>query len=212
MSSLGSGLFRLSLSFNPLRSFYLHVEYEKFLAMLVYIWANKKTTRTSRTSRTWKSFNTAWSHPIAATVRCGIGVGRQLQSVSYVIDKTSKSSATCEINWADCQFTCEMCGMCGMFSFYTIYIYLQQKNPDEIGDFCEGRADDFYFTTTLNCNLSGVNGQGNTVFHARKQRFIAKKTLFSQWWTDIGNKRDRASRFGQRGLSWLRVFYSFDTN
>jgi len=29
-----------------------------------------------------------------------------------------------------------MCGMCGMFSFFTIYIYLRQKNPDEIGDFC----------------------------------------------------------------------------
>jgi len=28
---------------------------------------------------------------------------------------------------------------------------------------------------------SGVTGQGNTVFHARKQRFLAKKTLFSQW-------------------------------
>ena len=26
--------------------------------------------------------------------------------------------------------------MCGMFSF-SQYIYLQQKNPDEIGDFCE---------------------------------------------------------------------------
>ena len=38
-----------------------------------------------------------------------------------------------------------------------------------------------YFTTTLNYNLSGVTGQGNTVFHARKQRFLAKKTLFSQW-------------------------------
>ena len=38
-----------------------------------------------------------------------------------------------------------------------------------------------YFTITLNYNLSGVTGQGNTVFHARKQRFLAKKTLFSQW-------------------------------
>ena len=34
-----------------------------------------------------------------------------------------------------------MCEMCGMFSFFTIYIYLRQKNPDEIGDFCEGRAE-----------------------------------------------------------------------
>ena len=97
----------------------------------------QKTTRTSRTSRTWKCFNTAWSHPIAATVRCGIGVGRQLQSVSYVRDKTSKVSVTCEINWADCQFTCEMCEMCGMFLFSALYIDLRQKNPDEIVDFCE---------------------------------------------------------------------------
>ena len=34
-------------------------------------------------------------------------------------------------------FTCEMCGMCGMSLFFTIYIYLRQKNPDEIVDFCE---------------------------------------------------------------------------
>ena len=33
--------------------------------------------------------------------------------------------------------------MCGMSLFFTIYIYLRQKNPDEIGVFCEGgrRAD-----------------------------------------------------------------------
>ena len=28
-----------------------------------------------------------------------------------------------------------MCEMCGMFLFSTLYIDLQQKNPDEIGDF-----------------------------------------------------------------------------
>jgi hypothetical protein len=32
--------------------------------------------------------------------------------------------------------------MCGMSLFFTIYIYLRQKNPDEIGDFCEGRAEE----------------------------------------------------------------------
>ena len=66
-------------------------------------------------------------------------MGRQLQSVSYVRDKMSKSSVTCEINRAYCQFTCGMCEMCGMFLFSALYIDLRPQNPDEIEDFCEGR-------------------------------------------------------------------------
>jgi len=66
-----------------------------------------------------------------------------------------------------------------MFSFFTIYIYLRQKNPDEIGDF--GKINGLLHGNFRGEAGSGVTGQGNTVFHARKQRFLAKKTLFSQW-------------------------------